>query len=393
MSTAVTNRVWDGSAHSGSKLLTLLAIADNAGDHGVSWPGVKTLAQRARISERALYKVLAALEASGELYTHRRPGQHNVYVVLVGMKDRDHAVAAQTLNQLFPISEGESVTVESLRGTPERTDTSTPEPQFTPADSGTPEPQFTPPLNPSSLPPEPGDSRSNTVVVGSESDPDPDIQQQREPESVERELFQAQLIGEAIWQRWMHHDPVRVVAAILHATNARGVENSVGLMRAMLEHGTSAPASRYVREAEKRLKASARDAVDLEPVGWDPRRADEVDDAVKTGGTDELPILAGVQSGTPEQGESANIPAKVHDAWQQMYFYANKADTPQLDQVRFVDYTDGVLTVADADVLLETPAHLAAPLLSYFEAQLSKFLNCPVMLRFADAEAEKASVA
>jgi hypothetical protein len=61
--------VWDRSrVRRSSDLLVLLAIADYAHNDGRNaWPSVKTLAQRARCSERNIRRILQRLEQMGEI--------------------------------------------------------------------------------------------------------------------------------------------------------------------------------------------------------------------------------------------------------------------------------------------------------------------------------------
>lgn len=137
--------VWDSSRASGSALLLLLAIADNASDDGLAWPGLESLAQRARISKRAVIKQLKHLEETRELLVYRRPGQHNYYLVNVNFTDADRRRAFETLAQRLgePVGEIErgfcapAITTPPDTGEPQYT--STGEPQFT----TTGEPQFT----------------------------------------------------------------------------------------------------------------------------------------------------------------------------------------------------------------------------------------------------------
>ena len=72
MSIKVMSRVWEGSRQSGGALLVLLAIADFADDQGLAFPSVRTLARKARLSERQVQRVLAELATAGELVV--RPG-------------------------------------------------------------------------------------------------------------------------------------------------------------------------------------------------------------------------------------------------------------------------------------------------------------------------------
>jgi hypothetical protein len=82
-------RVWEQSEQKGSKLLLLLALADHAADDGFCWPGEKRLAEKIRMSERTVSRMVQALEKDGELYALRKSGEHNWYVVRIGMSDED----------------------------------------------------------------------------------------------------------------------------------------------------------------------------------------------------------------------------------------------------------------------------------------------------------------
>lgn len=59
--------VWENSKHSGGELLVLLALADHAGDHGVCWPSLQTLARKSRLQKRQVQNCVKALEVSGEI--------------------------------------------------------------------------------------------------------------------------------------------------------------------------------------------------------------------------------------------------------------------------------------------------------------------------------------
>jgi hypothetical protein len=75
MSVRVMSRVWDYAPEDigGSELLVLLALADFAGDDGICWPSVKTIARKSRISERQVKRIL-----------HRLADLHLIEVVLSG---------------------------------------------------------------------------------------------------------------------------------------------------------------------------------------------------------------------------------------------------------------------------------------------------------------------
>jgi len=97
------SNVWDHSTQKGSPLLLLLALADHAADDGFCWPGIPRLAQKIRMSERSVTRLLKSLEDDGDLHVIRQNGQHNWYVVRVGMTDEK--VGDVLLNRGFETSE------------------------------------------------------------------------------------------------------------------------------------------------------------------------------------------------------------------------------------------------------------------------------------------------
>ena len=80
MSVAMMTRVWELSLATEGCLLVLLAIADFADDQGRAWPSVRTLAKKARLSERQTRYVLRKLEQSGELKTQPNSGPHGCHL-------------------------------------------------------------------------------------------------------------------------------------------------------------------------------------------------------------------------------------------------------------------------------------------------------------------------
>lgn len=79
MSIKVMNHVWEKAPVRGTMLLMLIAIADNANDHGAAWPGIPKLAEKTRMTERNAQVVLRKLEAAGQLLIDERPGTSNMY--------------------------------------------------------------------------------------------------------------------------------------------------------------------------------------------------------------------------------------------------------------------------------------------------------------------------
>ena len=86
MSIHCMNRVWEHSGQSGSARLLLIALADYADENGFAWPGLETLARKTLLSSRHLSRLVARLQAAGELLVLRRRGRSHLYVVLSGAR-------------------------------------------------------------------------------------------------------------------------------------------------------------------------------------------------------------------------------------------------------------------------------------------------------------------
>lgn len=67
MSLSALTHVWKHSKAKGSALLVMLALADYADDEGQSYPSVKTLSIKTRMSPRNVQKVIQKLITTGEL--------------------------------------------------------------------------------------------------------------------------------------------------------------------------------------------------------------------------------------------------------------------------------------------------------------------------------------
>jgi hypothetical protein len=83
MSIRVQSHVWETSPAKGSDLLVLLAIADFANDDGVAWPGVDTLARKARISKRQTQYCLRNLTTAGLLSIQENAGPKGTHLYKV----------------------------------------------------------------------------------------------------------------------------------------------------------------------------------------------------------------------------------------------------------------------------------------------------------------------
>jgi hypothetical protein len=71
------SRVWAHSRQKGGELLIMLALADFANDEGECWPSIPVLAQKARLTERQVQKLIPKLQEAGELLVERSNGGRN----------------------------------------------------------------------------------------------------------------------------------------------------------------------------------------------------------------------------------------------------------------------------------------------------------------------------
>ncbi len=74
MSVKVMGRVWAQSSRKDGELLVMLALADFSNDLGECWPGLDTLAQKARLTKSQVCRVLKNLEEIGEIRRARSRG-------------------------------------------------------------------------------------------------------------------------------------------------------------------------------------------------------------------------------------------------------------------------------------------------------------------------------
>jgi hypothetical protein len=76
--------VFEHSRASGSNLLVLMAIADNADDEGAAYPKQETIARKARMSVRTVQRCIQDLRDLGELeYLRKDQRLNNNYIVVV----------------------------------------------------------------------------------------------------------------------------------------------------------------------------------------------------------------------------------------------------------------------------------------------------------------------
>ena len=116
MSIKVMTAVWEYSAHKGSDLLLLLAIADHADDAGVAYPSVPNLARKTRMTDRNVQLRLRALSHSKELDIHLYAGPKRSHLFRVKIQGENFS-PTDNRNIAPPQSKGEKFSgVKSFQG-------------------------------------------------------------------------------------------------------------------------------------------------------------------------------------------------------------------------------------------------------------------------------------
>jgi hypothetical protein len=83
VSTTISANVWRNSKSTGTKLLILVSLADQANDEGWCWPSVALIATRCRVSKRTVQRVLSELEDGHEIRREEKRGCSTRYQVTV----------------------------------------------------------------------------------------------------------------------------------------------------------------------------------------------------------------------------------------------------------------------------------------------------------------------
>lgn len=88
MSLQALTYVWSEAPFEGGALLVLLALADYADEDGSSFPSIRTLAKKARLSEREVQYTLSTITEGGWVTVDRGAGPHGVNVyTIVGVQN------------------------------------------------------------------------------------------------------------------------------------------------------------------------------------------------------------------------------------------------------------------------------------------------------------------
>lgn len=78
MSIKIMSHIWEHAEQAGTALLMLLALADNANEDGICWPGISYLARKTRMSERQAQRLIKKLAAEKAIII--RPRYRNTHL-------------------------------------------------------------------------------------------------------------------------------------------------------------------------------------------------------------------------------------------------------------------------------------------------------------------------
>jgi hypothetical protein len=118
MSIRIINDVWTYSKASGTDLLVLLALADNANDEGECWPSMATIGRKCRVDTRTARRRIRSLEEIGEVVVILGGGKasssgglrSNRYRITVHMADDTGDVSVSDDAGNLPESDGDTGT-------------------------------------------------------------------------------------------------------------------------------------------------------------------------------------------------------------------------------------------------------------------------------------------
>jgi len=95
MSIFYMDQIWASSTQKGGALVMQLALANFAGEDGMCYPSVASLAKFTRASEGRARKILKKLADDGDLIIIPRDGSPNVYQLTLGREDLDTCEGCQ----------------------------------------------------------------------------------------------------------------------------------------------------------------------------------------------------------------------------------------------------------------------------------------------------------
>ena len=91
MSVKAMTYVWENSPYNGNALIVHLALADHCDDQGICWPSQRYLAEKCKVSERQIRRIIYQMVEDGFLFieVRGRQGKNNNRYRLVFKKVQD----------------------------------------------------------------------------------------------------------------------------------------------------------------------------------------------------------------------------------------------------------------------------------------------------------------
>ena len=117
MSIRIMSRIWENGPAKQGHLLVMLALSDYANDDGNCWPSIRAIAEKSRMTERGVQKIIRALEADGWLKIDTGNGRKgcNQYTINPELRSPPEQRSPRTRMQKTPNEDAETPNV----GTPE----------------------------------------------------------------------------------------------------------------------------------------------------------------------------------------------------------------------------------------------------------------------------------
>jgi hypothetical protein len=198
----VTNWVWSRSESRNGARLVMLALADRADDNGCAWPSIDDLAERTKLSPRAVQKGITSLVELGELEVENGGGRHrsNRYRIIPKPCTSDGVTAQEPRT-----SDGVSTT-ETPNFAPETPNFEAETPNFAPRNpvQSSPEPSVEPSEEPSGNQQQQGTHDDLLPAV-------PDDAAARYPDELTRLMDAMSLAGINLPWKFLGDDMVRVI--------------------------------------------------------------------------------------------------------------------------------------------------------------------------------------
>jgi hypothetical protein len=94
MSIRKVNDVLQHVKYKPAEKMVLVVMADVADENGYCFPGIEYIRETACISRRTAISILQRMDKRGDIYTHRKLGKHNRYIIMANTSKENFVAAA-----------------------------------------------------------------------------------------------------------------------------------------------------------------------------------------------------------------------------------------------------------------------------------------------------------